>query len=63
MSGTIYQAGSSASVQDPRPGKRFDWFAMLNTCIPIVAAFICVLPLIHIVAVSFSSSALRQQAT
>ncbi len=37
--------------------KRFEWFPPLNACFLILASLLCVLPLIHIVAVSFSSSA------
>jgi putative aldouronate transport system permease protein len=36
--------------------KRIEWFSILNTSFLIVISFICVLPLIHIIAVSFSSS-------
>lgn len=44
--------------QRPGRGRRkpFDWFAMLNVIFLSAAAVLCVLPLIHIVAVSFSSS-------
>lgn len=38
------------------PGKRIDWFAGVNMTFLIVIALLCVLPLIHIIAVSFSSS-------
>lgn len=37
-------------------GKRFDWFAAVNATFLIAAALLCILPLIHIIAVSFSSS-------
>lgn len=36
--------------------KRIDWFAAVNTTFLIIVALLCILPLIHIVAVSFSSS-------
>ncbi|HZG84548.1 carbohydrate ABC transporter permease [Paenibacillus sp.] len=39
-----------------KTGKPFDWFAAVNTTFLILVALLCVLPLIHIVAVSFSSS-------
>ncbi|WP_424768045.1 carbohydrate ABC transporter permease [Paenibacillus sp. sgz302251] len=39
-----------------KAGKRFDWFAAVNTTFLILVALLCVLPLIHIIAVSFSSS-------
>ncbi|WP_027087995.1 carbohydrate ABC transporter permease [Cohnella panacarvi] len=38
------------------PGKRIDWFAGINMTFLIIIALLCVLPLIHIIAVSFSSS-------
>lgn len=38
------------------PGKRVDWFAGVNMAFLILIALLCVLPLIHIIAVSFSSS-------
>lgn len=37
--------------------KSLDWFAYINTAFLIFAAALCILPLIHIVALSFSSSA------
>lgn len=37
--------------------KRYEWFPFVNTIFLIVISFLCVLPLIHIIAVSFSSSA------
>ncbi|CAM4498534.1 MULTISPECIES: carbohydrate ABC transporter permease [Paenibacillus] len=40
-----------------RQGKRFEWFPLVNAVILILISLICVLPLIHIIAVSFSSSA------
>jgi putative aldouronate transport system permease protein len=39
-------------------GKRIDWFAVLNTCFLLIAASLCLIPLIHIAAVSLSSSAI-----
>lgn len=39
-----------------RPGKPHDGFAIVNTAFLILVAALCVLPLIHIIAVSFSSS-------
>lgn len=38
------------------PGKRIDWFAGVNMTFLVIIALLCVLPLIHIIAVSFSSS-------
>ncbi|WP_422615043.1 carbohydrate ABC transporter permease [Cohnella caldifontis] len=48
----------AAAVQSGswKAGKRLDWFAAANTAFLIVVALLCVLPLIHIIAVSFSSS-------
>lgn len=37
--------------------KRFEWFTVLNTTFLILISLLCVLPVIHIVALSFSSSA------
>jgi putative aldouronate transport system permease protein len=37
--------------------KPMDWFTIINTTLLIVAAIFCILPLIHIIALSFSSSA------
>ncbi len=37
-------------------GKRMDLFAVLNSTFLIAVALLCILPLIHIIAVSFSSS-------
>lgn len=37
--------------------KKFEWFPFINTILLILVALLCILPLIHIVAVSFSSSA------
>lgn len=45
------------SLLPARRSKRFEWFPPLNTCFLILVSLLCVLPLIHIVAVSFSSSA------
>jgi putative aldouronate transport system permease protein len=38
--------------------KRIDWFAVLNNCFLLIAASLCLIPLIHIAAVSLSSSAI-----
>lgn len=43
-----------AAVQSSR--KRSDWFSVVNTTFLIIIALLCILPLIHIIAVSFSSS-------
>ncbi|MCR8655910.1 carbohydrate ABC transporter permease [Paenibacillus endoradicis] len=37
--------------------KRFEWFPFINSIVLILVALLCILPLIHIIAVSFSSSA------
>lgn len=37
--------------------KPYEWFPIVNTIFLILIALLCVLPLIHIIAVSFSSSA------
>ncbi|MUT68248.1 ABC transporter permease subunit [Paenibacillus sp. NEAU-GSW1] len=37
--------------------KRYEWFPFVNTIFLILISLLCVLPLIHIIAVSFSSSA------
>jgi putative aldouronate transport system permease protein len=39
-----------------RHRKPVDWFAIVNTAFLISAAIVCILPLIHIIALSFSSS-------
>lgn len=39
-----------------KSGKPYDWFASVNTAFLILAALLCIFPLIHIIAVSFSSS-------
>ncbi|OXM86735.1 carbohydrate ABC transporter permease [Paenibacillus rigui] len=36
--------------------KPIEWFSVVNTFFLILVSFICILPLIHIIAVSFSSS-------
>lgn len=46
----------SISKANAIPGKRTDWFAIVNTTFLILIALLCVLPLVHIIAVSFSSS-------
>ncbi|WFA22637.1 carbohydrate ABC transporter permease [Paenibacillus mucilaginosus] len=38
-------------------GRRFEWFPIVNTTFLILVALLCILPLVHIIAVSFSSSA------
>jgi putative aldouronate transport system permease protein len=40
-----------------KKNKKFKWFPVLNTIILVMLALICVIPLIHVAAVSFSSSA------
>lgn len=45
---------TAAAAQSSR--KQTDWFAALNTAFLVIVALVCILPLIHIVAVSFSSS-------
>ncbi|NRF91910.1 carbohydrate ABC transporter permease [Paenibacillus frigoriresistens] len=40
----------------PKNRKKLQWFPILNTLFLITAALLCVLPLIHIIALSFSSS-------
>lgn len=57
MSGNSTNSASSVMYGSPGTGKRFDWFAVANAAFLIVVALMCVLPLIHIIALSFSSSA------
>ncbi|MCA0753474.1 carbohydrate ABC transporter permease [Paenibacillus sp. N4] len=57
MSGNSSKSASSVTYRSPGTGKRFDWFAVINAAFLIVIALLCVLPLIHIIALSFSSSA------
>ena len=40
-----------------KKNKKFKWFPVLNTIILIMLALICVIPLVYVAAVSFSSSA------
>jgi len=40
-----------------RSRKRLEWFPWVNGTFLIVLSFLCIMPLIHIIAVSFSSSA------
>lgn len=40
-----------------KKNKKFKWFPVLNMIILIMLALICVIPLVHVAAVSFSSSA------
>jgi putative aldouronate transport system permease protein len=47
---------SDAFIQVPYSRRRLEWFSVLNASFLIMVSLICVLPLIHIVAVSFSSS-------
>jgi len=56
MSGPMVKPSSAARPPSMKTGKPFDWFAAINTTFLILIALLCVLPLIHIVAVSFSSS-------
>ncbi|MFC4303648.1 carbohydrate ABC transporter permease [Cohnella boryungensis] len=56
MTGRSLQSKDAAPPSFRSAGKRFDWFACANTIFLIVIALICLLPLIHIVALSFSSS-------
>ena len=37
--------------------KRIDWFVIINTSLLVIAALLCLIPLWHIAAVSFSTSA------
>lgn len=43
-------------TQAPLRRRRFEWFSVLNTSFLILVSLLCVLPLVHVVAVSFSSS-------
>lgn len=47
---------SDTYIRVPNRRFRFEWFSVLNVSFLIIISLICVLPLIHIVAVSFSSS-------
>lgn len=47
---------SNGPVRAVRLRQRVDWFSLLNAVFLIMAAAICILPLIHIIALSFSSS-------
>lgn len=38
--------------------KRIDWFVLFNSCFLVLVGLICLIPMIHILAVSFSSSAI-----
>ena len=50
--------GANFGWKGPYPAKRrFEWFSLINAIFLILISLICVLPLIHIIAVSFSSSA------
>lgn len=48
---------TSAGRGRVRQKRRFEWFSLINAIFLILISLICVLPLIHIIAVSFSSSA------
>lgn len=48
--------GKQVMLSDRRH-KPADWFSIINTVFLISAAVLCILPLIHIIALSFSSSA------
>jgi putative aldouronate transport system permease protein len=56
MSGQSIKPAVPAQTAAFRAGKRFDWFAAANTIFLSLVALLCVLPLVHIIAVSFSSS-------
>lgn len=43
--------------------KKIDWFAMFNSCFLALVALFCLIPMIHILAVSFSSSAVAATGT
>lgn len=43
--------------------KRFDWFLILNNIFLVLVAALCVLPMVHILAISFSSSAVAATGT
>lgn len=47
---------TTAAHETIQSRKRIDWFAILNTTVLIILAVVCILPLIHIIALSFSSS-------
>lgn len=53
MERPIVQRGTTPALR----GRRFEWYPVVNTTFLILVALLCILPLIHIVAVSFSSSA------
>ncbi len=57
MASRSLQPADHAPPSSRRSGKRIDWFAYANSVFLVAVALICVLPLIHIVALSFSSSA------
>ncbi|QJD84026.1 carbohydrate ABC transporter permease [Cohnella herbarum] len=56
MTGRSLQSADHAPPSFRRTGKRFDWFAVANSAFLLAVALICLLPLIHIIALSFSSS-------
>ncbi|AFC30581.1 binding-protein-dependent transport systems inner membrane component [Paenibacillus mucilaginosus 3016] len=53
MERTTVQRGLNPALR----GRRFEWFPIVNTTFLILVALLCILPLVHIIAVSFSSSA------
>ncbi|WP_372631092.1 carbohydrate ABC transporter permease [Cohnella sp.] len=57
MTSRSFQPADPSPPSFRRVGKRFDWFALANSAFLIAVALICILPLIHIIALSFSSSA------
>ncbi|QTH41577.1 carbohydrate ABC transporter permease [Cohnella sp. LGH] len=57
MTSRSFQPADHAPPSFRRAGKRFDWFAFANSAFLIAVALLCILPLIHIIALSFSSSA------
>jgi putative aldouronate transport system permease protein len=56
MSGTSTKSAFAVRAGSRKAGRRPDWFAGANTAFLILVALLCVLPLIHIIAISFSSS-------
>lgn len=43
--------------------KRFDWFLVVNNIFLVIVAAICILPMVHILAISLSSSAVAATGT
>ncbi len=56
MTGRSLQPAEAVPPTFRSAGKRFDWFACVNTVFLIAIALACLLPLVHIIALSFSSS-------